>query len=133
MEHRSSHHRHALDSDDEDSDDDDEDDEDEMDPTLLANTEANAGKHSATEYLLAQPALLTHQDGESALDGPNLVKQPASPFAMSSSSTSTRTSGSTVNPSAYTTPPPSTVPPSSLADAPAMPGRMRRRKSTLKS
>ena len=82
-----------------DATDDDEDElsADEMDEIVHANTEANAGTKSAADILLAQPV-----PSEVLEDGPNLVKSPASPFAMSASSSSHR------------------------------PGQPRRRKSTLK-
>ena len=70
---------------------------DEMDELVNANTEANAGTKTAQDILLAQPT-----PSENLEDGPNLVKSPASPFAMSSSSNANR------------------------------PGQPRRRKSTLK-
>lgn len=88
-----------------DTDDGDEyysnDDDDDMDPTVQANTEANAGSLTAAELLSSKPALLAgygdddpdayYYNGEE--DGPlenwpNLVKSPASPFAPLASTTS---------------------------------------------
>lgn len=80
-----------------DTDDGDEyysnDDDDDMDPTVLANTEANAGSLTAAELLATKPALLAGygDDDPDAIyynddtegpqaNWPNLVKSPASPF-----------------------------------------------------
>lgn len=66
------------------TDEEDELSSDEMDEVVQANTEANAGTKSAADFLLAQPVTT-----EVLEDGPNIVKSPVSPFATSSSSTST--------------------------------------------
>lgn len=101
--------------------DEDEDDDEELDPTLLANTEANAGSRTTpSDYLLAQPALLGNPEGDAGEDGPNLVRLPSTPFGLAASSTTST---------------PSTTAASSATASPVSTGtgRMRRRKSTLKS
>jgi len=88
-----------------DTDDGDEyysnEDDDDLDPTVLANTEANAGSLTAAELLNSKPALLSgygdddpdaiyyNDDTEGPQEQwPNLVKSPASPFAPLSTSRS---------------------------------------------
>jgi hypothetical protein len=89
-----SHEEYARSEGDEDSDDLLSGEED-MDPTVLANTEANAGSLTAAELLSAKPALLAGygDDDPDAIyydengvqeDWPNLVKPTASPFATTS-------------------------------------------------
>lgn len=69
-------------------------DDDDLDPTVAANTEANAGSLTAAELLSSKPALLAgygdddpdayyYNDEEEGPqeNWPNLVKSPASPFA----------------------------------------------------
>lgn len=80
-----------------DTDDGDEyysnESDDDMDPTVLANTEANAGSLTAAELLNSKPALLAgygdddpdaiyyNDDAEGPqANWPNLVKSPATPF-----------------------------------------------------
>ena len=92
--------------------------DEELDEELIANTEANAGSQTAAEILLAQPATTVEEGLE---DGPNLVKSPASPFALSSSTTSARRPATAASTGA--------APASSVSTAYRTP---RRRKSTIK-
>lgn len=103
-----SHEEYGHGSDTDDGDEYYSNDEDDLDPTVLANTEANAGSLTAAELLSSKPALLSgygdddpdayyyNDDTEGPQENwPNLVKSPASPFAPLSSTTSRTASGAT--------------------------------------